>query len=588
MKVNYQHLIRFSLFIILITVLLTVSCGGTKSDATVIHLSAEPNSLNPTNSTGSESTQIYYHTTQELINADFKTMEVVPVLAKERAKFTSIEGTNLVEMSFEIRDSAVWDDGSHITVEDIIFTLKTIKVPQTLANARRPYFEFIKDIKVDEANPKKVTFICTTYMLNETSMSDLHIIPKYFYDADGLLDNYTIKQLSDTTAAAQTQLEEDKNLLAFGEHFNGAQFTKQTLSGSGPYKLKSWTTDERIVLERKENWWGDSQDDKEMWYQAFPQTIIYEIIPDYTTAFSALTADRINTMGAIEVADFDNSKKDKSFTDNFYTFEPLMFSYDFVGFNMNDSKFEDVNTRKAIAHLVNIQKLIKLSMDGYAVPTACFTHPSKTAFLNPNVKPYEYDLEKAKEYLKKAGWEDNDNDGIIEKIINGKRVPFQCSITSSNTSERRVTAAKLLSKEAKEVGIDIQMDVINWDDFVGKIKTSKFEMITLTLGSSPFEGDPKQSWHSVNGNGRGSNYCSYSNDKVDEWIEKMRTTMKESDRYPLYHLIHQQIHDDVPVIFLMSTKERIAVSKRFDNVWGSDMKPGFWASGFNLADQIVQ
>ena len=76
MKVNYQHLIRFSLFIILITVLLTVSCGGTKSDATVIHLSAEPNSLNPTNSTGSESTQIYYHTTQELINADYNNIEL--------------------------------------------------------------------------------------------------------------------------------------------------------------------------------------------------------------------------------------------------------------------------------------------------------------------------------------------------------------------------------------------------------------------------------------------------------------------------------------------------------------------------------
>lgn len=596
MKINYQRLTRFSLFTIIIAALLTASCGREaeiikeiiKPGYVIIHLSAEPNNLNPINSTGGESTQIYYHTTQELINADFKTMEIVPVLAKERAKFLPIEGSDLVEMYFEIRDSAVWDNGTPITAEDIIFSLKTIKIPQTLAKSRRPYFEFVKDVKTFDDNPRKLSFICTPYMLNETAMSDLHIIPKYFYDAKGMLDNYTIKQLSDTSASAQAQLAKDKNLLAFGEHFNSVEFSKQKLSGSGPYALASWETDERIVLRKKKDWWGFSQSESEMWYRAYPDTIIYEVIPDPNTAFSALVTDKINTMGAISVPTFNDSKKDTNFTNKFYMFEPLMFSYDFVGFNMNNPLFDDVNTRKALAHLMNIDSLIKLSMDGYAVPTACFSHPSKKAFLNPNVKPYEYDLDKAREYLKKAGWKDTNNDGILDKEIDGKRVPFKCSISSSNTSERRVTAARLLSAEAKKVGVDIQVEVLNWDDFVAKIKAGTFEMMTLTLGSSPFESDPKQIWHTDNGNTRGSNYCSYSNKKVDGWIEEMRTTMKESDRYPLYHKIHQQIHDDVPVIFLMSTKERIAVSKKFKNVWGSDMKPGFWASGFNLGEQIVQ
>ena len=588
MKINYRQLTWLSLSAIVLTTLFAISCRTEKNPFkeiikpghVVIHLAAEPKSLNPTNSGGAVPAQIYYHTTQELINADFKTMDVIPVLAKERAKFTQIEGSDLVEMTFEIRDAAIWDNGEPITAEDIIFTLKTIKVPQTEATSKRPYFEFIKDVKTYEDNPKKVSFICTSYMLNEISLSDLHIIPKYFYDDKGLLDNYSISQLSDTAAAAKIKLEEDKNLIAFAERFNSVEFSKKKISGSGPYELASWTTDERIILRRKKDWWGDVESEDEMWYQAYPDTIIYEVIPSYATAFSALQADRINTMASIEVADYEAAKQDTNFTNNFYTFEPSVFAYDFIGFNLNNPMFQDVNTRKAIAHLMDIEQLIKTAVNGYAIPTSCFTHPSKTAFLNPNVKPYEYDLNKAREYLKKAGWEDTNNDGIVEKEIDGKRVPFTCSIITNNTNNRRITAMQLLANAAKEVGINLKPETLEWKNFVESVQKSKFEMMVLALGSSPFESDPKQTWHSTSTNGNGTNYCNYASPVVDSLIDEMRGIMVENERYPFYHKIHQQIHDDVPVIFVLALQERMAISKKFKNVWGSNMKPGFWGAGF--------
>lgn len=596
MKSNYQLLTWLSLSAIVIITLFTTSCGTNKSPFkeiikpghVVIHLAAEPKGLNPTNSIGAVSAQIYYHTTQELINADFKTMEVTPVLAKERAKFTPIEGSDLIEMTFEIRDAAVWDDGSPITAADIIFTLKTIKVPQTEATGKRPYFESIKDVKTYEDNPKKITFICIAYMLNEIALSDLHIIQKYFYDDKGLLDNYNIAQLSDTATAAKIKLEEDKNLIAFAERFNSIEFSKKKISGSGPYELASWTTDERIVLRRKKDWWGNSQDEKEMWYQAYPDTIIYEVIPSYATAFSALQADRINTMTSIEVADYEAAKQDTGFINRFYTFEPSVFAYDFIGFNLNNPMFQDVNTRKAIAHLMDIDQLIKTAANGYAIPTTCFSHPSKTAYLNPNVKSYAYDLNKAREYLKKAGWEDTNSDGIVEKEIDGKRVPFTCSIITNNTNNRRITAMQLLANAAKEVGVNLKPEVLEWKNFVGNVRKSKYEMVVLALGSSPFENDPKQTWHSASTNGNGTNYCNYASPVVDSLIDQMRGITVESERYPYYHQIHQEIHDDVPVIFLLALQERIAISKKFQNVWGSDMKPGFWGAGFHLGEKIAQ
>jgi ABC-type transport system substrate-binding protein len=594
MKFNYQHKMWLYITAFAFTALLTAGCGNEKSKEiikpghVVIHLAAEPKSLNPTNSSGAESTQIYYHTSQELINADFKTMEIVPVLAKERAKFTPIQGSDWIEMSFEIRDSARWDNGTPITAEDVVFSLKTIKIPQTDCGAKRAYFEFIKDVKADKANPKKVVFVCEPYMLNETSMSDLHILPKYFYDDKGLLNNYTIKQLSDTTTAARTKLEADKNLIAFADRFNSVEFSKQKIAGSGPYELASWKADERIILRKKKNWWGESQSKEEQWYQAYPDSIIYEVIPSLPTAFSALQANRINTMTAIEVADYNAAKSNANFTDKFYTFEPPIFGYDYVGFNLNNPMFQDVNTRKAIAHLVDIDQLIKTAAEGYAEPSACFTHPSKKAFLNPNVKSYEYSLDKAREYLKLAGWADANKDGILEKNIDGKRTDFKCTIITNNTNTRRITACQLLANAAKEVGILLIPQTPEWADFVTMIKESTYDMMVLGLISSPFESDPKQTWHSASTNGNGSNYCNYASPQVDKWIDDMRKITDESKRYPYYHKIHQQIHDDVPVVFLLAMKERMAVSKQFQNVWETAMKPGFWGSGFHLGEKMAQ
>ena len=189
MKLNYKSLLKLTTPVV--ALLLIVSRCIEPKDDVVVHLAGEPLSLNPTNTSDSWATIIYYNTTFDLINADFDKMEIVPVLAKARPTFTPIEGTDLVEMSLEIRDEATWDNGTPITVEDVIFTLKTIKIPQTNAAIRRPYFEYIKDIKVDETNPKKVVFVCTAYMLAESVLSDLHILPKYHYDANGVLDQYS-------------------------------------------------------------------------------------------------------------------------------------------------------------------------------------------------------------------------------------------------------------------------------------------------------------------------------------------------------------------------------------------------------------
>ena len=551
----------------------------------IIHQKSEPKQLNPVNSRDAGATVMYYGIFQELINADYKTMEMAPVLAKERPTINRIEGTDLVEMLFEIRDEAVWDNGEPITGEDVVFSLKVIKIPQSQCPHRKPVFEFIKNIEVDEGNPKKFKIIGTAYMLAEQSMSDLHIIPSYIYDENDVLEKYTIKELSDPSNIER--LTADETLIAYGNYFNSPKFQREVINGSGAYEMVDWQTDQRIVLRKKDNWWGEKMNKEEQWYQAYPDTIIYQFIREDKAAVIALRNGLINTMFSVETKTFVEERNKPDFDSLFYEFTPPMYAYDYIGFNLTKPIFEDVNTRKGLAHLMNTPKLIEDAHLGLAQQTVCFSHPTRSEQISSTIKPYEYNLEKAKEYLSQAGWGDSNDDGILDKDINGKLTPFVISMKTNNENDRRKAACKIFAEAAAEVGIEVNIETPVWKSFLNTIRSEKdFDLVVSGWASSPFDSDPKQVWHSSSTSG--SNFVNYSNAKVDEAIDAMRVEVDPEKRLPYYHTIHEQIYQDVPYIFLTTQKERIIVSKMFGNVWGTGMKPGFWASGFTVGELMHQ
>ncbi len=549
----------------------------------IVHQLTEPQSLNPANSKGSESTVIYYNMFQELINADFKTMEIIPVLAKARPTFTSISGSNLVEMAFEIRAAAAWDNGTPITGEDIAFSLKVIKVPQTDNGFKKPYFDYIKDIVIDEDNPKKFKFICEPYMLAEQVMSDLHTMPQYIYDPENILADYSIKALSNP--ALKAKHEADPKLKKFAEAFNSPNFQREVIVGSGPYELASWETGQRVVLSKKKNWWGEKETANH-WLTTNQDTIVYEVIADPIIAFAALKQGRVNTLAAIDARLFKNEAQTPQFQEAFHTGQPSSYSYDYIGFNLDDPKFKNINTRKAIAHLVNKQELIDVILEGYGKQITSFIHPSKKKFLNSDVKPFTFNTELASKYLKEAGWEDSDNDGILDMMYEGQKITLTIKMITNNENTRRKAICESFKEAAEQVGIEVNIETPIWGNFPPMIMGKKFDLFVLGLISSPFESDPKQSWHSSSIK-KGSNYVGYNNPEVDKIIDEMRMEVIEEKRLPHYQRIHKLIHDDIPVIFIMTQDERIAVNRVFDNVYFNGMKPGFWAPGFTISEQMT-
>ncbi len=556
-----------------------------------IHQLGDVQHINFVTATDNQSTIMGFLTHQYLYNLDPKTYEYVPVLVKERATISEGEDGK-VRMVFEIRPEAKWDNGRSITAEDVIFSLKIIFSPDIETVDRlKPYLDYIEDIEVDASNPKKFTVVCKRpYMSAETSISNnLLIVPDYVYDPQNILDNYSLKDLLDEEK--NKELQNDANLKEFAKFFNSDEFKFEKISGSGPYEFVKWDTNERLVLKKKENWWGDAvhgNDPDHPWFQAYPDEVIYTTITDLTTAVVALRGQSIDAMQAVPNKQFvEELKLDNDFLGKYDMDAPPLFAYDYIGINTRDPRLTDVKVRKAMAHAMNVKQVVKTELYGLGQQMVNIIHPLFKNRFNSDIKPYAYNLQQAKTLLEEAGWTDSDGNGILDKEIDGELEELSFKIYVNNGNDRRKSSAIIFKDGLSKIGVEIDIRILEWATFLDKIHKKDFDLYVGGWAASPVESDPAQIWHSKS-YADGSNYVGFGSPESDALIDKLRETVDNETRFGMYKELQKMIHDEVPYIFLVVQRNRVAASRKYDNVYGTGLRQGFHPNGFNAVSSITQ
>jgi peptide/nickel transport system substrate-binding protein len=562
-------------------------CGGIKREreGTVLNIQipSDPDMLNPFCYNAAESAGIIRFIFQSLTDIDTKTLELVPVLAVSRAIVEKTQNGHL-KYTYSLRPEAKWDNGAPITAKDVEFSLKAIKNPKVNDPQIKSGYDHLVDFVYDSSDPLKFTLIFDeNYMLSEIKSGDYAILPEYFYDPKGLMRNFTLKQLTEE----KEKLGEDPRINEFAKDFNSEKRMreKEYISGSGPYKFEQWITGRKVVLIRKENWWGDHfKETDNMFFDNNPSQLNYKIINDQTAAITALKAGDIDVMHGIKPKDFFELTKSEKMKTNFNTYTPATMGYFFLGLNTKHPVFSDRRTREAIAHLVDVNKLIETVMYGYARPTIGPISPSNTKSYNSSIKPYDYNPEKAKQLLSESGWKDSNSDGILDKTIAGKHTEFIVDYLYSSGNDTRKQIGLLLQEEARKVGIRINVVAQDFSVCIENFKKHNFDIMSGGWVSSPVLPDFKQIYHSESALNEGSNFCSFGTAESDSLIDAIRTELNEEKRNAMYMKLQQILHDEVVNIFLYNPCERIAIQKRFTNTNISVMRPGYYEAGFRVEE----
>ena len=551
-----------------------------------VHLSSDLDKINPITSTSANASLVERFLFYNLLESDPNTLGLTNVVAVARPTIEAIEREVFGEMvnglaiSYEIRPEATWDDGTPITAYDYEFALKVIKNPKVDCESLRPYLEFIFDIEIDENNPKKFTiFTKDQYILSE-SVSSGYLYPKHIYDPEGLMDKFSLNELSNP--ANFGELSGDLDIIKFAEQFNSEKYSRnpEFVVGCGPYRLKEWTTGQRVVLEKKADWWGEPFVGVETRFDNYPDKIVYEIIVDNTTAVTAMKDESIDVMHYIPSKDYVDLKENEDFKALFNLHEPIAPSYSYIGLNNKSPKLEDKKVRQALSMALDYETIKKVISYDLAERTVGPVHPNKPHY-NKDIPLYPYDLNQAKTLLDESGWLDKDGNGVREKEVDGKVIELNLEFLLPAGSESAENIALMLKNNMAKVGVNIDIVQKEWTVFLETVKAHEFEMSTMSWMMGPDLDDFKQIWHTDSYNG-GSNYVGFGNAYTDELIDKIRYELDEKKRTAMYLEFQEILHEEAPYIFMFTPKNKMAFHRRFDNAKPYLLRPGHFENEFKL------
>ena len=549
------------------------------SNSAIIRMEGEADRLNPFLVTTNYGRMVVENMYMYLLTYDPVSLELQPDLAKSRPLVEDIRsGPNAggVAYTFEILEEAVWDNGTPVTAADYIFSLKALLNPLVQAAPVRAYLGEFAGVEADPRNPKKFRIILAekNYLGEETVGGLFAVLPEYLFDPKGLMRDIPLADLLNPEKAAELA-DKDIRLQQFAEAFNSAPFSRdpKIVKGCGPYELLLWESDQRIVLGKKQNWWGS----KIPRLFAGPDSLIFKPIPNPATALAALQNEEIDAMSGILPEDFMRLEQDSAFNKVFSLSKVNSLAYYYIGVNARNPLLAEKPVRQAIAHVIDADEIIREVFQGFGerivapVPTSVSYYPKK-------LKPVPVSFEKAKQLLSDAGWQDSNNNGVVDKMVNGKKMELSITYLLNASSETSRNIALLIQDNARKAGIEVKLDAKEPAVLLEQLRERNFQLVSAGRTLTPLW-NPLQNWHT-----QGDNRFGFGDAASDALIEDILQTMEEGARNRKIGQLLERIYDEQVEIFLFAPKDRLAIHRRFDAV-ATPFTPGFVPAQFKLNEK---
>ena len=462
-----------------------------------LSMSSSPSRLNPILANDSASSEI----TDWLFSGLFKYDKDGNPTVDLAKSYTFETPTKLI---IKLRDDILWHDNERFTSKDVIFTYEKIIDPKVL-NSIKSNFIQVQNVKALDDYTIEVIYKQPYFKAIETWM--VGILPYHI-------------------------LKDEKDLMT-------SSFNKNPI-GTGSYKLKEFKQGQDIELIANENYFeGKPKIEK----------IKYQFLPDPNTSFLYLKQKKLD-LGGLTPIQVDR-QLDDNFRNNYTIMQKPSFSYTYLGFNLKNEKFKDIRVRKALSYAINRQELVDILFFGYGKVCNGPFLPGSFAY-NDEVPQITQDIQKAKELLKEAGYDEKN--------------PFTFEIVTNTGNDIRINAAQILQYQLQKAGIIMNIRVMEWQSFLNTVvHPRKFEAVLLgwSLALMP---DAYPLWHSSSAKLGGFNLVSYNNQEVDKLIEEGSKTVNRDDLGKIYKEIFKKINEDLPYLFLYIPDSISVVNKDIKHI----------------------
>jgi len=409
-------------------------------------------------------------------------------------------------VTMHLRDDLVWSDGTPLTAEDFVFTYDMIMSPDNSVSTQYPY-DMLAGIAAPDPQTVEMTF-------NEVFVPWLNtfwqgtLMPKHVlqpvFDAEGTID--------------------------------AAEWNSAPTVGCGPFNFAAWESGSYIRFERNENFWGEP---------AILDVVVFQIVPDDAAQTAACLA------GDADICYWPPYPDIPLFLDAGLEVLTEAGGYNEGWFfNMREMAspgVRDLNVRKAIAMALDREGNTALRENVVAVNETFWD--AIPAYVSPDIEPWPYDPQAARQLLETSGWIDRDGDGIRENA-NGDKLTIK---QANNTKEERVAYQALAQQQLLAVGIDLQTSAMEsdilFDSFTADGPVATGDIDVFEASDVPYFPDPDTSYWMCDqvptvDNPWGWNYY-ICDEYLDGLFAEQAQTIDQAARIEIFHEITKYMHDNV-------------------------------------------
>jgi peptide/nickel transport system substrate-binding protein len=354
----------------------------------------------------------------------------------------------------------------------------------------------------------------------------------------------------------------------------GINTDPEEIVGTGPYKLVDYRNSERIVMEKNDYYWRQDPNGKSLPY--IERWI--RVIADSQETESLLFENGQSHFLAVRGIDYKRLKQQEE-RNNFKLIDAgPTFSTNFLVFNLNPRNpnleeepykyqwFTNLNFRRAVAYSFDKDTMINQALAGQGSKQWSAVSLPNKVFLNENVKKYPYDLEKARDELKKGGFEWNENGELFDE--NGNRVKFNMVTNAGNNV--RESLLNIIASELRELGMEVNTNPIEFNKMVSQLSDEwNFDtiLIGLTGGVEPHQGSNvwMSNGHLHMWNPVQEEPATDWEKRIDELFVKGASTVETEKRKEYYDEFQEIIAEQIPLIYTVTPNSIYAVRDSLKN-----------------------
>ncbi|MER9890190.1 ABC transporter substrate-binding protein [Mesorhizobium sp. M0114] len=306
---------------------------------------------------------------------------------------------------------------------------------------------------------------------------------------------------------------------------DGGTFGTKPPAFSGPYVLADWEPNQHVVLTRNPEWSGSRPGFDEIRILPIDDTKAAE------RAYQAGDVD-FSVIGLDMLATFKNNPPVDTKVEEYQALDFM-----WIGMNVDHPKLKDTNVRKAIQWAINVPQILDAAYSGQAAPSTGIIPPGVVGHRDKGLLPPEGDVEKAKEFLQRAGVAD-----------------LAITIDCLNDSESS-TIAQTVQAQLSQIGISLQINSQDSGSFwtLGtESEGDRWKDLQLTLTSYASLPDPyyPTSWFVQAQIGKASNWERFRSERYDQLAEEGASIDDPNARAKLYQEMQDLMEDSGAYRFL--------------------------------------